>query len=509
MGVGRVLTTAKIRPMDGPESVLDWMLIESGKVAATGRGSPPADIQAGSDRLDLGSSTILPVLHDAHVHFLQTGLMQLDLDLGNSKRFDEVLALVSDASSSCGSRMLRAHSFDPDLMVDGRYPTSAELDAVSPDVPVLIKRRDGHSGAVNSAARELLQVPADADGIETDGAGNATGVLREDAYTHAVRRAESFITREERLECFRIAASLAASRGIGVVHALAGSKEPDDRDVELLLSIQDELPIDTVVYSQMEDVDRVEALGLPRIGGCLLLDGSFSSGTAALEEPYADGQGTGVLYYEDEHLTGFFREAHARGMQISVHALGERAIDQALRCYRAACGGEVASMRHRIEHCELPTREHLAAIAETGISPCVQPTFEFLWGGGGGMIEKRLGSERAARTNPHRTMLEAGIPLAAGSDSYVTPMDSMLGIHSAVNRPNESERLSVFDAVALFTSGAARLSFDEGKRGTLEPGKDASFTVLTDDPFTTDPGRIRDIPVEALYLRGKRVDADR
>lgn len=509
MGADRLLVTGKIRPMDGPESVLDWMLVESGKVAATGSGAPQEDVRAGSERLDLDGSTILPVLHDAHVHFLQTGLMQLDLDLGSARRFDEMLALVSDAASSSGRRILRAHSFDPDLMVDGRYPTSVELDAVSPELPVLIKRRDGHSGAVNSAARELLRVPDAADGIETDGAGNATGVLREDAYTHAVRRAESFISPEERLECFRIAASLAAGRGIGVVHALAGSKEPDDRDVELLLSVQDELPIETVVYSQMEDVDRVEALGLPRIGGCLLLDGSFSSGTAALAEPYADGEGTGVLYYDDEHLTGFFREAHARGMQISVHALGERAIDQALRCYGAACGGEIASARHRIEHCELPTEEHITAIAETGISPCVQPTFEFLWGGGGGMIEKRLGPERAARTNPHRSMLEAGIPLAAGSDSYVTPMDSMLGIHSAVNRPNEAERLSVFDAVALFTSGAARLSFDEDTRGTLEPGKDASFTVLVGDPFTTDPGRIRDIPVQALYLRGKRVDSDR
>ena len=123
------------------------------------------------------------------------------------------------------------------------------------------------------------------------------------------------------------------------------------------------------------------------------------------------------------------------------------------------------------------------------------------------MIEKRLGSDRASRSNPHRTMLEAGIPLAGGSDSYVTSMDSRLGIHSAVNRPNESERLSVFDAVGLFTSGAARLSFDEDKRGTLEVGKEASFTVLEDDPFTVAQDAIRDIGVSGLYLRGKRAAA--
>jgi hypothetical protein len=255
----------------------------------------------------------------------------------------------------------------------------------------------------------------------------------------------------------------------------------------------------------MEDVDRVAALGLPRIGGCLLLDGSFSSGTAALDEPYADREGTGVLYYEDEHLTAFLRGAHERGLQLSVHALGERAIGQAIRCYRAACGDETREARHRIEHCELPSDAHIAAIAGAGIFPCVQPTFEFLWGRPGGMIEKRLGAARAARTNPHRTMLAAGIPLAGGSDSYVTPMDSLLGIHSAVNRPNESERLSVFDAVGLFTSGAARASFDESKRGTLEVGKEASFTVLDDDPFDVRPETIRDIGVAALYIRGEKV----
>jgi predicted amidohydrolase YtcJ len=102
-------------------------------------------------------------------------------------------------------------------------------------------------------------------------------------------------------------------------------------------------------------------------------------------------------------------------------------------------------------------------------------------------------------------MLEAGIRLAGGSDSYVTPMDSLLGIHAAVNRPNASERLSVFDAVSLFTSGASWFSFDEATRGVLEVGKDASFVVLGEDPFEVDPGSIKDVPVLGLYVRGERV----
>ena len=506
MSGGSVLVRGRTHPMDRPGHVLDWMLIDSGRIAAVGSGEPPDDLPGSQATCDLCQSTIIPVLHDCHVHFLQTGLMDLDVDLGSASRFDDMLSLLADAASRHDGSILRAHSFDPDLMLDGRYPTMAELDAISLTLPILIKRRDGHSGVVNSAAWKLLSLSNGAVGVGLDEAGLPTGTLRAQAYTVAIRRVESFLTRDERVECFRRAAALAVRRGIGVVHALAGSKEPSNTDVELLLEVQDELPIDTVVYSQMEDVDRVAALGLPRIGGCLLLDGSFSSGTAALTAPYADREGNGILYYEDEHLTAFFRRAHERGMQISVHALGERAIDQAIRCYRAAAGSETREARHRIEHCELPSDAHIAAIAESGISPCVQPTFELLWGGPGGMIDKRLGSARAARTNPHRTMLAAGIPLAGGSDSYVTPMDSLLGIHSAVNRPNESERISVFDAVGLFTSGAARVSFDESKRGTLEVGKEASFTVLGGDPFDVRPDTIKDLRVEALYIRGKKVE---
>jgi predicted amidohydrolase YtcJ len=506
MGDRSTLVRARVHPMDRPGHTLDWLLVEDGRIAAAGQGDPPDDLPNEAATLDLRPNTIIPALHDCHVHFLQTGLMEVDVDLGRAERFSDVLALLDEATSDCDGRVLRGHSFDPDLLPDGRYPTLAEMDAVSATLPIFFKRRDGHSGVMNTAAWKLLGMPEDTPGIERDEHGRMTGTVRARAYTFAIRKVEGFLTREERVECFRRAAALAAARGIGVVHALAGSKEPTNRDVEILMEVRDELPVDTVVYSQMEDVDRVAGLGLPRIGGCLLLDGSFSSGTAALAEPYADREGTGVLYYEDEHLTSFFRAAHGAGLQLSVHALGERAIDQALRCYRAACGTEIADARHRIEHCELPSDAHIAEIAETGVSPCVQPTFEFLWGGPGGMIEKRLGPERAARTNPHRTMVEAGIPLGGGSDSYVTAMDSMLGIHSAVNRPNDAEQLSVFDAVSLFTSGAARLSFDETKRGTLEEGKEASFTVLAYDPFEVAPNTIRDIPVVALYLRGEAVE---
>jgi len=499
-----MIVTGRIRTMVRPDERVDWMLVDGGTIIATGNG--PAPVRGdGVDLLDLGDGIVLPSLADCHVHFLETGLLDVDVDLSGSSCFDELLSLVAAGARNIEGSMLRAHSFDPDLLPDGRYPSVQELDAISTEIPIIIRRRDGHSSVVNTKAMESLRIDDGVDGVELDSGGRPTGVLRMDANTLAARRSRDALTREERVRSFHEAARKAASRGIGVVHTLVGSCDPDNHDLEVLLDTAGDLPIEIVPFAQMEDIDRVISLGLPRIGGCLLLDGSFSSGTAALMEPYADRPGNGVLYYDDDHLTGFFRRAHEQGLQISVHAIGERAIGQALRGYRAACGGECRDARHRIEHCELPSVAQIAEMVRLGVAACVQPTFELFWGDSGGMVEKRLGTARAARTNPYRSFLEAGVRLAGGSDSYVTPMDSLLGIHAAVNRPNAAERITVYDAVSLFTRGAAWISFDERRRGTLEAGKEASFCVLDSDPFDVDPERIRDIRSTRLFRAGVEI----
>ncbi len=506
MSPGRTLVLSTIYTMNSPGDAADWMLCERGVVVSTGTAPAPDDVRAGAELLDLRGACVVPALHDAHVHFVGTGQMELDLDLGSASSFAEAMQAIADSARGFRGPILRAHSFDPDLMAGGRYPTARELDAVSASLPIHVRRRDGHSSVVNSPAATILGAAAGAPGVETDGTGAPSGLLRGRAHADAAGRANDLLTREERADCCRRAAARAASRGVGVVHALAGRDAPGDRDVEILLEIERELPIDIVVFAQTTDVDRVAALGLPRIGGCILIDGSFGSRTAALSEPYADGGGgTGELYRTDDELLSFMRAAHGRGLQIAVHALGDRAIGQAISCYEAACGGDARGARHRIEHCELPSPAHIAAMSRLGIAACVQPSFELYWGGPGGMYEARLGSRRAARTNPYRTMLASGVPLAGGSDSYVTPMDPLLGVHAAVNRPDAEERLTVHDALSLFTSRAAWFSFDEHRRGTLSPGKEASFVVLGADPFRVGAAAIRDIVVRRLVMRGNEV----
>lgn len=489
-----------------PGGTADWMLVDGERVESIGEGPVPTEFAA-VPLIDMRGATILPVLHDAHVHLLSTGLMESTVDLSRAGVMEDVFDIIAEAARTFEGDMLRAHSFDPDLLPDGRYPTAVELDAISVETAIFVRRRDGHSSVCNTRALGLLEVDPETEGVDEE-AGRPTGVLRGDAHARAAARAGELLTDAERADAYRAAARSAARRGVGVVHALVGATDPGDRDrdIELLLEVSEDLAVDVVVFPQTLNIDRVVSLGLPRIGGCILLDGSFSSKTAALDEPYADGGGTGNLYFTDDELTGFMRRAHERGLQIAVHALGERAITQAVTSYANACGVEAREARHRIEHCELPVPAHLAEMRRIGLSACVQPTFEYLWGGSGGMYERRLGRSRADRSNPFRTMLRTGIALAGGSDSYVTPLDSLLGIHAAVNRPNVDERLPVFDAVSLFTAGAAWFSFDEHRRGTLERGKEASFTVLAADPFEVDASCIKDIRVMGLYMRGRRVE---
>ncbi|MBD3368148.1 MAG: amidohydrolase family protein [Candidatus Eisenbacteria bacterium] len=495
---GTIRTTA----FDDPA---DWLIFSDGRVQRSGRGRPPDEPDSVCRTLSLPRGAVaVPVLHDAHVHLMGTGLLGLGVDLSGVSEVAEALELLRSAARDHEGPVLRAHSFEPDTLTEPRYPTMSELDSAVGERPVFVRRRDGHSSAVNSAAFELMGLTAETTGVVTDAAGAPNGTLTRDAHSLAASVSAELVTREEAVGALRLASEAALRAGAGVVHALVGRSDPEDREIELVLDVEDELPVDVVVYPQTTDVDRVAALGLPRIGGCILLDGSFGSRSAALMSPYDDGEGDGTLYFDDDELVSFLRRAHARGMQTALHAIGDRAILQAVRCLERAAGGEAADARHRIEHCELVGPAALSRIARLGVGVCVQPAFERFWGGPGGLYERRLGAARMRSTNPLRAMLDAGIPLGGGSDSYVTPIDPLGGMAAAVAHPTPEHRIEPAEALDLFTRGAARLAFDEARVGTLLPGAEASFTVLGRDPVEAG-GEVDGISVLGVYLRGRRV----
>jgi predicted amidohydrolase YtcJ len=231
-------------------------------------------------------------------------------------------------------------------------------------------------------------------------------------------------------------------------------------------------------------------LGLTSVGGDLPADGSIGARTAALMEPYADRDAAGALYLEPDAMAEFFHAGHRAGLQVGIHAIGDRAIEQVIatweRVYHALDSRErrhFRARRHRIEHVEMASADHVERAAMLGLAVSVQPTFDAVWGGPGQLYEVALGVERAHAMNPFRTMLERGLEVGAGSDSPITALDPMGSIAACEAHHDPSERLTRLEAIRLHTVGGARLGHQEDKKGSLAPGMHADFAAFDDDPF--------------------------
>ena len=340
-------------------------------------------------------------------------------------------------------------------------------------------------------------------GVEVDEDGDPTGTLTGPSTQTATHRAYRAFSHQVGYEtAFYAAADRAIRRGCTTVHAL------DDLDaVRTLLAIEHDLPIRTVAYPQTFDIEAVRALGLRRIGGChaCALDGDVDVRTAALLEGYADDAAQfGQLYHNDATLRGFVLAAHHAGMQLAFHAVGDRAVDQALRMYEAAQASESRpNARHRIEHAQIVADGHAARARAVGAVLSVQPAFNRAWAHD--TYLSSLGPERAAKVDPLRSFALAGLPLAGGSDSTVTELAPLHGVHAAVNHSRAEERLGVAQALELFSHGVAYAAHHEHRRGRLAVGHDADLTVLDQDPLGVDPSELDRIAVRATYVRGERV----
>ncbi|MEH0421790.1 amidohydrolase [Streptomyces sp. B21-083] len=457
------------------------MLVERGHVAWVGsEGAADAVAGAADEVIDLDGALVTPAFTDAHVHTTATGLALTGLDLSEAPSLDAALTLVrAFAAGRPADRVLLGHGWDAARWPGGRPPTRAELDEATGGRPLYLSRIDVHSAVVTTALLDLVRGDT----------GRSDAPLTGDAH-HTVRAAAlGAVTPAQRTEAQRAALARAASLGIGSVHECAGPEISSEDDFTGLLRLAAEEIGPRVVgyWAQQgeEGVERARALGAVGAAGDLFVDGALGSHTACLHEPYSDEAGrTGTAYLDTAAVAAHVVACSEAGLQAGFHAIGDAAVTSVVEGVRAAAEkvglARVRAARHRVEHAEMLTPETIAAFAELGLTASVQPAFDALWGGEEGMYAQRLGADRARALNPFAALLKAGVPLALGSDSPVTPLGPWGTVRAAAFHRTPEHRISVRAAFTAHTRGGWR-AVGRDDAGVLVPGAPADYALWRAD----------------------------
>ncbi|MCX7027163.1 MAG: amidohydrolase family protein [Spirochaetes bacterium] len=492
---------------DALGTVARFLVEDGGRIVFVGDTLPREYSEAPRERL--GENALLPAFGDTHIHFLSYAFFSAGLDVRAARTIADTQAAIADFVRERSPSFVIGFGASAHSVAERRLLTREDIDAVCSDRPAFIAKYDGHAGVANSALIALVVGKLG----KLRGFDAVSGLMTQEAFFRVTDVVTGKISLPATLGNMLSGIDALAGYGIGLVHSVTGIGFPADMDVTLesLFARGLKNPLAYRIFFQTMDVGKVLKRKLPRIGGCFAtaLDGCFGSVDAALLEPYEAAAALppesckGVLYYPDERVKAFCKEANRSGLQIEMHVIGDAAFDQALSAIAAALADfPREDHRHTIIHACLPTRHGLETCAKLGIHIAVQPAFLQWEQEPLEYIESILG-QRAFGISPLRTMVDMGIELSGGSDAPCTVPNPIDGIWGACNHYVPGQSLSVQEALNLYTRNAARGSFDEKERGSLEAGKVADMIVLNRDPLSLEPGDLRSLQVERLLLQGK------
>ena len=505
------------------------LAVRDGRVIAVGADADVAPWIGDSTKVvDLAGRLAVPGFNDAHVHFLSGGFGLLSVDLrGAGDEADLALRLGAHARTLPRGTWIQEGNWDHEVWPSRALPTRQAIDAATPDHPVFVQRLDGHMALANSLALRLAGVTretADPPGgtIVRDAAGVPTGVLKDNA-AELVARVIPEPSREMNLRAARAALAEAARVGVTTIQ--------DNSPVDALptyreLRARGELTARLHVWRYASAMPALLQSGVRsglgdewiRLGALKILsDGSMGSGTAAFFEPYADDPKTsGLLLQPVAELERLIAEADAAGFQLAVHAIGDRANSLVLDAFeKAVRANGPRDRRFRIEHAQVVRKQDLPRFKALGVIASIQPSHcidDMRW------AEKRIGRARSRDAYNFRSFAAAGIPVAFGTDWFVEPLDPRIGLYAAVTREFPAggppggwfpeEKITLEDALDLYTRGSAYAEFAEADKGTLERGRLADVAVFARDLFGMAPREILATPVD-LTIVGGRIVFDR
>jgi hypothetical protein len=491
------------------DDIINWFLVNNGIIIKTGLNHPDAETAKSAEEIiDLKGNTVLPGFYDTHVHLVQTGLNYLGLDLYNVTSLEELFYQIElKVKSKPAGSIIRGYHFDVTKIKEKRFPTRKELDRISPNNPVWINSIEFHTSSLNSLGLTMVDLPYSIDGIARDERNLPLGLFTGKASAFIRNRMLQKIDDVSRMKGVEIAVAKAIKKGVTTIHAMEGGFTFHEKDAQFIYKNSSSFPIDILLYFQTFDAEKIKGMNLKRIGGDIFIDGSFGSRTAAISTPYADAPNNyGSLYFSQKELNFFVKEAHLLDMQISLHAIGDRAIDQTLNAYEYALSKKHnLTNRHRIEHFELANENHMNRASNMNLIICVQPAFEHRWGFSEGMYEHRLGVEIASKTNNFRRMIDNNLILCGSSDSDITEINPLYGIYCAVNHPKPDYSIEVMEAIKMFTINGAYSCHEEKHKGSIEITKLADFIIIDKDPLKIDKKEIKAINILSTYKEGMEI----
>jgi predicted amidohydrolase YtcJ len=537
---GDIYTGAVLPYMPGAKSPLPQraqaIAVKDGRILAIGTNEEIRKLHTGKTKtIDLGNHFVMPGLNDAHVHLAEAGREKLSVDLVGVKSLDEMLARIAARTKiAAPGEWITGGGWDHTKWPAQKLPTRQDLDRVTAGHPAYFDRVDGHIAVANTAAITAAgvtarTVPPAGGAIDREG-GELTGIFRESA-KDLIQSKIPRPTAEQRRRGLEIALRDAAAHGLTSVQDYSDwddflVMEEMERDGDLPVRVSEWLsfndPVATLQEHRAHHSHTDPMLHTGMLKG--FMDGSLGSRTAALLAPYADDpNNTGLPQYKEDELNRMTRERVAAGFQIGFHAIGDRAAAMALGAFsegereirenqrkHPASSAKTDDFRFRIEHDQVLTAEQPAQYAALGVIASVQPNHlltDMNW------AQDRIGPERAKHSYPWADFVKNKVMLAFGTDYPVEPITPFRGIYAAVTRMNEAgtksyypeQKLTIDEALAAYTSGAAYAEFAEKDKGLLQPGRLADFVVLDRDLTKASAGDILKTRVLRTVVGGKTV----
>jgi predicted amidohydrolase YtcJ len=519
---GRVWTGDSARPWAGAVAVAGDRILEVGDSAAIGK-----LMGAGTRVINNGKALVTPGFMDGHTHFVDGGFQLASVDLRPANSPDEFISRLKNfAAEKRPGEWILGGDWDHERWPGSPLPRREWIDSVTPNNPVFVNRLDGHMALANSAALKaagITRATKDIPGgviVRDQRTGEPTGILKDGAMG-PVQRAIPAPGAPQRDAALRRALAFAASKGVTAFAHV--SVDPADLGTYLRAKQAGTLTARAALYFPLEtwhDVaDTIAKLGrgdsLVWIGGVKgYVDGSLGSTTALFYTPYNDDPKTsGVLVTPEDSLRRWIGAADSAGLQVAVHAIGERANGLILSIYDSVARAHgPRDRRFRIEHAQHLRPQDIVRLAHSGVIASMQPYHAI---DDGRWAEKRIGPVRIKTTYAFRTLLDDGAHLAFGSDWTVAPIDPILGIYAAVTRRTldgknpqgwvPEQKITVEEALRAYTAGNAYAVYAERSRGKLAPGYLADIVALDRDLTAIPPESIEQAKVRATIVGGKLV----